>query len=150
MRTGIDVVHIAYKGSPMAVTDLLAGNVTFMFANALSVMPHVQRGALRALAISSAKRSAQAPNLPTVAETYAGFESGTWYSFVAPAGTPRDIIARLNSTIAKSLQTPDVRQKLQAQGAELLSGTPNEAAAFIRSEVAKWRKVVRASGARVD
>ena len=150
MRTGIDIVHIAYKGSPMAVTDLLAGNVTFMFANALSVMPHVQSGRLRALAISSAKRSAQAPNLPTVAETYAGFESGTWYSFVAPAGTPRDIIARLNSTIVKALQMPDVRERLQAQGAELLSGTANEAAAFIRSEVAKWRKVVKASGARVD
>ena len=150
MRTGIDIVHIAYKGSPMAVTDLIAGNVTFMFANALSVMPHVQSGRLRALAISSAKRGAQAPNLPTVAEAYAGFESGTWYSFVAPAGTPRDIIARLNSTIVKALQMPEVREKLQAQGAEILPGTPQEAAGFIRSEVAKWRKVVKASGARVD
>jgi tripartite-type tricarboxylate transporter receptor subunit TctC len=150
MRTGIEIVHIAYKGSPMAVSDLLAGNVTFMFANALSVMPHVQNGRLRALAISSSKRSPKAPNLPTVAETYTGFESGTWYSFVAPVGTPRDVIARLNGTIVKALQMPDVREKLQAQGAELLSGTPQQAASFIRSEVAKWGKVVKASGAKVD
>jgi len=150
MQTGMQIVHVAYKGTPQAVTDLLSGNVTLMFANALSVMPHIQSGRLRALAISSAKRSVSSPDLPTVAETYPGFESGTWYSFVAPAGTPRDIIARLNSAIVKALETPDVREKFHAQGAEILPGTPQESAGFIRSEVAKWGKVVKASGARID
>jgi tripartite-type tricarboxylate transporter receptor subunit TctC len=150
MQTGIEIVHVAYKGTPTAVTDLVSGNVTFMFANSLSVLPHVQSGRLRALAISSAKRSPLSANLPAVTETYPGFESGTWYSFAAPAGTPRDIIARLNGAIVKALQLPDVRDKFQAQGAVLLSGTPQEAGAFFRSEVAKWGKVVKASGAKVD
>jgi tripartite-type tricarboxylate transporter receptor subunit TctC len=150
MQTGTQVVHVAYKGTPQAVTDLISGNVTFMFANTLSVLPHVQTKRLRALAISSAKRSALVPDLPTVAETYPGFESGTWYSFVAPAGTPREIIVRLNSAIVKAVDSPDVREKLQAQGAELLTGTPQDAANFVRSEVAKWAKVVKASGAKVD
>jgi tripartite-type tricarboxylate transporter receptor subunit TctC len=150
MQTGIQLVHVAYKGTAPAVIDLLAGNVTMMFANSLSVLPHIQNRRLRALAISSAKRSATAPNLPTLGETYPGFESGTWYAFVAPAGTPRDIIGRLNGAIVKALDTPDVRDKFHAQGAELLSGTPQESATFIRAEVAKWGKVVKASGARID
>jgi len=150
MHTGIQILHVPYKGSPAAITDLLAGNVTLMFANSLSVLPHVKSGRLRALAISSRKRSALSPDLPTVAETYAGFESGTWYSFAAPSGTPREIVARLNAAIVKALQMPDVREKFQAQGADLMPGTPQEAAAFYRSEVEKWAKVVKASGAKVD
>jgi tripartite-type tricarboxylate transporter receptor subunit TctC len=150
MHAGMQIVHVPYKGTPAAVTDVVAGRVTFMFANSLSVLPQVQSGRLRALAISSAKRSALTPNLPTLAETYPGFESGTWYAFAAPAGTPRDIITRLNGAIVKALQMPDVREKLQAQGAEILSGTPEEAGSFIRSEVTKWGKVVKASGARAD
>jgi tripartite-type tricarboxylate transporter receptor subunit TctC len=150
MHSDIQIVHVPYKGTPAAVTDLVSGNVNFMFANSLSVLPHVQSGRLRALAISSAKRSPLSPNLPTVAETYPGFESGTWYSFVAPSGTPQDIIARLNGVVVQALQMPDVRERFQAQGADLLSGTAQEAGAFIRSEVAKWGKVVKASGARVE
>ena len=150
MHTGIQIVHVPYKGSPAAITDLLSGNVTLMFANSLSVLPHVKSGRLRALAISSRKRSPLSPDLPTVAETYSGFESGTWYSFAAPAGTPREIVARLNAAIVKALQMPDVREKFHAQGADLMPGTPQEAGAFYRSEVAKWSKVVKASGAKVD
>jgi len=150
MQTGIQLVHIAYKGTGLAIVDLVAGNVTMMFANSLSVLPHIQSRRLRALAISSAKRSATAPDLPTLSETYPGFESGTWYAFVAPAGTPRDVIGRLNGAIVKALDMPDVREKFHAQGADLLFGTPQESANFMRSEVAKWGKVVKASGARID
>jgi len=148
--SGIDIVHIPYKGTPAAVTDLLAGNVTMMFANSLSVLPHVQSGRLRAIAVTSAKRSAVAPNLPTVAETYPGFESGTWFALFAPAGTPREIISRLNAAVSKAVQMPDVRQKFMAQGAETMSGTPEQVAAYVRAEVAKWAKVVKASGAKVE
>ncbi len=150
MQSGITILHVPYKGTPLALTDLLAGNVTFMFANILSVLPHVQSGRLRALAITSAKRSPIVPELPTVAETYAGFESGTWYGLMAPSNTPREIITRLNEVVTRVMRLPDVREKFLAQGAEPLSGTPREAAAFTRAEVAKWGKVVKASGARVD
>jgi tripartite-type tricarboxylate transporter receptor subunit TctC len=147
---GIDIVHVPYKGTPPAVTDLVSGNVTFMFANSLSVLPHVQSGRLRALAVTSPKRSSATPNLPTVAETYPGFESATWFALFAPAGTSRDIIARLNAAVSKAVQMPDVREKFLAQGAETMSGTPEQVAAYARAEVAKWAKVVKASGARVE
>ncbi|HKA41039.1 MAG TPA: tripartite tricarboxylate transporter substrate-binding protein [Burkholderiales bacterium] len=96
------------------------------------------------------RRSPIAPSIPAVAETYPGFESGSWYSLVAPAGTPKDIVARLHEAAARAVQAPEVREKLVAQGAEPLAGTPQEAAAYIRSEVVKWGKVVKASGARVE
>jgi tripartite-type tricarboxylate transporter receptor subunit TctC len=147
---GIDIVHVPYKGTPPAVTDLVAGNVTFMFANSLSVLPHVTSGRLRALAVTSAKRSAVTPSLATVAETYPGFESGTWFALFAPAGTPRDIIGRLNAATTKAVQMPDVRDKFMAQGAETMSGTPEQVGAYVRAEVAKWAKVVKASGAKVE
>ena len=150
LQTGINIVHIPYKGTPPAVTDLLAGNITFMFANSLSVLPHVQSSRLRALAVTSAKRSSATPNLPTVAESYSGFESGTWFALLAPAGTPREVVARLNTAAVKAVQLPDVREKFLAQGAEPLSGTPQEVGSYIRSEVAKWAKVVKASGAKVE
>jgi tripartite-type tricarboxylate transporter receptor subunit TctC len=150
LQTGIDIVHVPYKGTPPAVTDLLSGNITFMFANSLSVLPHVQTNRLRALAVTSVKRSPGTPNLPTVAESYPGFESGTWFSLLAPAGTPRDVITRLNGAVAKVVQMPDVREKIVAQGGEPMSGTPQQVAAYIRAEVAKWGKVVHASGAKVE
>ncbi len=150
MRTGIQLLHVPYKGTPPALNDLIAGNVSFMFANILTVMPHVNSGRLRALAITSAKRSSIAPQLPTIAETYAGFESGTWFALFAPAGTPKDAIARIHEAVTRATQAPEVRDKFIAQGAEMLSGTPQDAAAYTRAEVAKWSKVVKASGARVD
>ena len=150
MQTGIQILHVPYRGTPPALTDLIAGNVTFMFANILSVLPQVQNGRLRALAITSAKRSAITPNLPTVAETYPGFESGTWYALFAPSGTPKEAVTRIHEAVTRAMQAPEVRDKFIAQGAEPLSGTPQDAAAFTRAEVAKWGKVVKASGARVD
>ena len=150
MNTGIQMLHVPYKGTPPALNDLIAGNVSFMFANILTVMPHVNSGRLRALAITSAKRSAIAPQLPTVAETYPGFESGTWFALFAPAGTPKETVTRLHEAVTRATQAPEVRDKFIAQGAEMLSGTPQDAAAYTRAEVAKWAKVVKASGARVD
>jgi tripartite-type tricarboxylate transporter receptor subunit TctC len=150
MRSGIQLLHVPYKGTPPALNDLIAGNVSFMFANILTVMPHVNSGRLRALAITSAKRSAIAPQLPTVAETYPGFESGTWFALFAPTGTPKEAVMRLNEAVTRATQAAEVRDKFIAQGAEMLSGTPQDAAAYTRAEVAKWGKVVKASGARVD
>jgi tripartite-type tricarboxylate transporter receptor subunit TctC len=150
LQTGIDIVHVPYKGTPPAVTDLLSGNITFMFANSLSVLPHVQTQRLRALGVTSAKRSPGTPNLPTIAESYPGFESGTWFALLAPAGTPRDVITRINGAVAKVVQMPDVREKIVAQGGEPLSGTPQQVGTYIRAEVGKWGKVVRASGAKVE
>jgi tripartite-type tricarboxylate transporter receptor subunit TctC len=147
---GIDIVHVPYKGTPPAVTDLISGSVTFMFANSLSVLPHVQSNRLRALGVTSAKRSATTPALPTIAETYPGFESATWFALFAPAGTPREIVTRLNAAVNKAVQMSDVREKFMAQGAETLSGTPEQVAAYVKSEVAKWAKVVKASGAKVE
>ena len=150
MRSGIQILHVPYKGTPPALNDLIAGNVSFMFANILTVMPHVNSGRLRALAITSAKRSAIAPQLPTVAETYPGFESGTWFALFAPTGTPKEAMARIHDAVTRALQAPEVRDKFIAQGAELLPATQQDAAAFTRAEVVKWSKVVKASGARVD
>lgn len=150
LQTGMQILHIPYKGTPLALNDLIAGNVSFMFANVLSVMPHVNSGRLRALAITSAKRSAIAPSVPAVSETYPGFESGSWYALFAPAGTPKDAVARINEAVNRAMQAPEVRDKFIAQGAEPLTGTPQDAAAYTRAEVVKWAKVVKASGARVD
>ncbi len=148
--TGTDIVHVPYKGTPPAVTDLISGNVTFMFANSLSVLPHVQSGRLRALGVTSIKRSATTPALPTLAETYPGFESATWFALFAPAGTPREIVTRLNAAVNKAVQMPEVREKFMAQGAETLTGPPEQVAAYVRSEVAKWAQVVKASGAKIE
>ena len=151
MQARIDVVHVPYKGTPLAVTDLLSGQVSFMFANALSVLPQVSAGRLRALAITSAKRSATTPQLPTMIESgLPGFESGTWYALLAPAGTPREVVARLSGEVARLTRNADLRDKLAAQGAEALTMAPEQTAAYIKSEIAKWAKVVRASGATVE
>jgi tripartite-type tricarboxylate transporter receptor subunit TctC len=150
LQSGIRILHVPYRGSPQALTDLVAGNVSLMFANLLSVLPYMQSNRLRALAITSAKRSPITPSVPTVAETYAGFESGSWYGLYVPAGTPREVVTRLHEAASRALQAPEVRDKFVAQGAELLSGSPQDAAAYTRAEVVKWGKVVKASGARAD
>lgn len=151
MQARLDVVHVPYKGTPLAVTDLLSGQVSFMFANALSVLPQVTAGRLRALGVTSAKRNAATPQLPTLAESgLPGFESGTWFALLGPAGTPREVVARLGAEIGRLTQHPDIREKLVAQGAEAVSMTPEQTAAHIRSEIAKWGKVVKASGAKVE
>ena len=151
MQAHVDLLHVPYKGTAPAVTDLIAGQVSLVFGNTLSVLPQVKSGRLRALAITSARRGIATPELPTVAESgLPGFEAGTWFALLAPAGTLREIVMRLNATITKIGQTPEMRDLLTAQGAEPLGGAPEEVGAFVRSEIAKWGKVVAASGMRVE
>ena len=151
IEVGIDMLHVPYKGTVPAVTDVIAGNVSMALANSLVVLPQMRTGRLRAIAITSAKRNAIAPDLPTIAESgVPGFESGTWYGLLAPAGTPRNIVSRVNGAVVRALQFADVREKLNAQGAEPLSGTPDQVGEFVRSEIVKWGKVVKAAGIRAD
>ena len=141
--TGIDAVQVPYKGSAPGVTDLLAGNVQFMFNALPSMLGHVQTGKLRALGTTGAKRAPQLPELPTVGETVKGYEVVTWYSFVAPAGTPRAIVDKLNREISAIVETPAVREKLREQGLEADAMKPDELAKHYQSETAKWAKVIR-------
>lgn len=148
---GVDMLHIPYKGSAPAVTDLLAGQVNMMFDNIPSSLPHIKAGKLRALAVTGAKRSPQLPDLPTIAEAgITGYDSYVWFGVVAPAGTPPEIIARLNAALVKTAATPAFRDRLTEQGYEVLSSTPEQMANNIRGEIAKWGKIVKASGAKVD
>jgi tripartite-type tricarboxylate transporter receptor subunit TctC len=151
MQAGIDVLHVPYKGMVSAVTDVIGGSVSMTLGNTLTVMPNVKNGRLRGIAITTAKRSAIAPELPTFSEAgVPGFESGTWYALLAPAKTPREIIARLNAAVVKIVHLPDVSAKLLAQGAEPLDGTPDQMRAYLRDEIAKWGKVAKASGAKFE
>ncbi len=148
---GVQMVHVPYKGSAPAVTDLLGGQVNMMFDNMPSALPHVKAGKLRALGVTSAKRSPAVPDVPTIAEAgVKGYEASSWFGVLAPATTPKDIVAKLNAEIAKSLGTPEMKEKLSSQGAEPVGNTPEQFGAFIRAEIDKWAKVVKASGATVD
>jgi tripartite-type tricarboxylate transporter receptor subunit TctC len=151
MQAGIKIVHVPYKGSPQAVTDLLAGEVSMMFAATSSLIPPIQNGRLRGLAVTSLKPSASAPGLPTLAESgLPRYEASTWSGLLAPAGTPKEIISRLNQEVNNALRTPKVRAQLAAQRFDPLPSTPAEFQAYLGSEIAKWGKVVGAVGAKVD
>jgi tripartite-type tricarboxylate transporter receptor subunit TctC len=151
MRAGIDLIHVPYKGAAPVQADLIGGQVQMAFETALSVVPHVQSGQLRAIAVASNKRLAQLPDVPTMAEAgLPDFEVSSWNGLFAPAKTPPEIIARLHEAAVKALAAPDVREKFTAQGAEAVGSTPEDFHAYIRAEIEKWGKVVRASGARVD
>jgi len=148
---GVDMLHIPYKGSAPAVTDLLGGQVNMMFDNIPSSLPHIRAGKLRALAVTGAKRSQLLPDLPTIAEAgIPGYDSYVWFGVVAPAGTPPEIIGRLNAALVKTAATPSFRDRLTEQGYDVLSSTPEQMANSIRGEIAKWGKIVKASGAKVD
>lgn len=150
-RAGVKLLHIPYKGASPAVTDLMGRQVDIMFANTQSVMTLVTAGKLRALAVSSAQRVKPLPAVPTIAESgYKGFEAVTWSGLVAPTGTPAEIVAQLNAEIAKALGQADFLEKLTAEGSQPLGGSPQEFAAFLRAEHAKWGVAVRESGAKVD
>jgi tripartite-type tricarboxylate transporter receptor subunit TctC len=151
MQAKIDIVHIPYKGTPPAVTDLIAGQVQMMFANTLSVLPYVNSGRLRALAISSAARSAAAPALPTIAETgMPGFEASTWFGMLAPAGTPKDIVTRLTDELRKIVHTKNVADSLIAQGADPIGSTAEEFKARIKADIDKWTRTIKAAGVRAE
>ncbi|PZO20273.1 MAG: MFS transporter [Burkholderiales bacterium] len=151
-RTGIFMTHIPYRGSGPAITDLLVGAVDVMFDNLPSAMPHIQSGGLKAFAVTSAVRSSALPDVPTVAEAgaLAGFEASSWFGLLAPAGTPPEVVSRLQQETAKALSLPTVKERLVAQGAIPSGNTPQEFAKLIEAEIAKWAPVVKASGAKVD
>ncbi len=149
--TGVSYQHIPYKGGGPAVIDVLSGQVQFMFATAASVIPHTRTARLRALAVTSAQRSPSVPELPTVAEEgIAGFEALTWHGLVVPAATPAPVIARINTEMNAALASSELKERLATQGVEARGGKPEEFAAFLRTEIPKWTKVVRDSGAKVD
>ncbi len=141
---GINVVHVAYKGGPPAVADLVGGHVSLMFNSLPAVLPLVKAERLRALAVAAAKRAPTLPGLPTFTEAgYDGFEAGSWYGVLAPAGTPREAITRLHAETVRMLALPDIRQKLATEGAEAIGNSPEEFAAQIRRDMARWAKVAR-------
>jgi tripartite-type tricarboxylate transporter receptor subunit TctC len=148
---GVKLRHVPYRGSSPAMTDLMSGEVDMMFANALSVLPQVKSGNLRALAITSARQDPDLPDVPTMQQAgVKGFDTGTWFAILAPAHTPDDVAAALNKALNDALKSPDVQQALRRQGATVQPGTPAQADAFIRSEIGKFANIVKISGTHID
>ncbi len=149
--THTDIVHIPYKGSAPAVTDLLAGQTQMMFDNIPSSLPHIKAGKLIALATTGAKRDPTLPDLPTMQEAgVPGYESGVWFGIMVPAGTPKDVIARLNSAAVQATRAPEFQKRMHDLGYNIIPGTPEEMAQKIQEELRRWGPIVKASGAKVD
>ena len=149
--TNTRMIHVPYKGSAPALTDLLAGQVNLMFGNMASALPHVRGGKLRALAVTSAKRSAAAPELPTIAETgLPGYEATSWFALFAPARTPVAVVNKLNSEVQTLLNLPDVKERLLGLGADALPMAPRDLTAYVESEIVKWGKLIKATNAKAD
>jgi len=149
--SGAKLTHVPYKGAAQALTDTLGGQVQSFVSSVPSALAHIKSGRLRALAVTSAQRSPELPGTPTIAESgYPGFEASTWYGLLAPAGTPAPVISRLNSEVNRALAAKEVRERLASEGGETLGGSPAQFAAFLAAEHAKWGRVVRESGAKVD
>jgi tripartite-type tricarboxylate transporter receptor subunit TctC len=146
----VDMLHIPYKGNVPAITDLLAGQTSLLFATMPTVLPHAKAGKLRALATLGAERSTATPELPTIGETLKGFEVNNWIGLFAPAGTPPEIVRRWNGEVMRVMQSPDIQARLPVDGARFTANTPEQFSSFVKSEIAKWAPVVKASGARVD
>lgn len=148
---GVDILHIPYKGTAAGVADMLAGNIQVMFDVMATSGPHVKTGKLRFIGVTTTKRSAFAPDVPTIADAgFPGFEATFWTGFLAPAGTPREIINKLSAELAKVIALPELRERFATLGMEPRTSNPEQFAAFIRSETVKWAKVVRDSGAKAD
>jgi tripartite-type tricarboxylate transporter receptor subunit TctC len=149
--TGTDIVHIPYKGSAPAITDLLAGQTNMMFDNIPSSLPHIKSGKLRALATTGAKRDPALPDLPTIAEAgVKGYESGVWFGIMVPAATPRDIVMKLNAAAVQATKSPEFVKRMTDLGYNIIPGTPEQMASMLKEEVARWAPIVKASGAKVD
>jgi tripartite-type tricarboxylate transporter receptor subunit TctC len=148
--TGTQMQHVPYKGRQFAIPDLVGGQIQLMFDNMPSALPMAKEGKIRALAQTTARRSPAAPDVPTVAETVPGFEATTWFAVFAPAGTPRDVVARVNAEMQRVFKLPEVADKLKALGLEPWISTPEELASYQASEITKWAKVVKESGAKAD
>jgi tripartite-type tricarboxylate transporter receptor subunit TctC len=147
----VDMVHVPYKGNVPAITDLLAGQTSLIFATMPTVLPHAKAGKLRALATIGATRSAAAPDLPTVAEAaLPGFDVTNWIGLFAPAGTPPELVRRLNAEVLRIMQAPEMQARLVGEGARFYPTTPRQFGDYVKAEIAKWAPVVRASGAKAD
>jgi tripartite-type tricarboxylate transporter receptor subunit TctC len=150
-RAGISWAYIPYKGGAQAITDVIGGQADVLFNGMLATYPHVKSGKLRILAVSSASRMSAIPDVPTVAESgIPGFETGSWQGVLAPPGTPRDVVAKINADFIRVLNTPEMREKLSAQGAEVRVNTPETFTVFLRDETARWARVVAANGVKLE
>jgi tripartite-type tricarboxylate transporter receptor subunit TctC len=149
-EAGVTFTHVPYKGGSMAMTDLLGGRIQIYAGSVPTLLGHIKSGQLRAIVVTSAQRDPNLPQVPTVGETYKGFEAVTWFGFVAPAGTPQPTVAKLNVEINKALKTPELKKRLNDEGATVLGGSPEQFGALIKAEIAKWAPVVKASGAHID
>lgn len=148
---GISIQHVPYKGANQALTDVISGQVQLYVSSVPSVLQQIRSGKLRPVAVTSAKRVDDLPQTPTVGESgYKGFDAVTWFGFLAPAGTPKEIVARLNAEFNKALQQPDLRKRLGEEGADPMGGTPEQFAELIREDMARWGKTVKESGVRID
>ncbi len=148
---GIQTQHVPYKGANQALTDVISGNVELYMSSVPTLIGHIKQGKLRALAVTSAKRVDDIPNVPTINESgYKGFDAVTWFGLLAPAGTPKDVIAKLNAEFNKALKQPELNKRLSDEGADPAGGTPEQFAALIKEEIPRWGKVVKESGAKVD
>lgn len=143
---GINMIHVPYKGIPPAVTDVLGGRVTMLFTSTLSAAPHIKSGRMRAIALTSAKRQASMPDLPTVGETIPGYSADAFQGMVAPAGVPQAIVNKLSAEVARIVKSPDVAQIFLLDGAEAVGSTPKEFAVFLKAEMQKWSKVIKEAG----
>jgi tripartite-type tricarboxylate transporter receptor subunit TctC len=151
LMTGVKLVHVPYKGGGPAMSDLVGGQVNLIFATAASAVPHLKSGRIKGIAVTTAKRSALLPDLPTIAEAgLAGFDANNWYGLVVPAKTPRAIIDQLNAEVTRILAMPDVKTALFNQGLDAAPGTPEQFGAYIKSERAKWARVIKESGAKAE
>ena len=149
--TGVKITHVPYKGTGQALVDAMAGQVHMLFGNVLSALPHVRAGRLRTLGVTTAKRSTVLPDLPTIAESgVPGYENSTWHGWLAPAGTPPAILNRLNAELVKSTRAPDVVERLAPDGGEPVGSTPEQFARYIATDMARWTKLVKATGIRVE
>lgn len=151
LQTGVSMQHVPYKGTAPAIADLLGGQIGLIITGAPPLMPHLRSGKVRALAVLSPRRLAVLPDVPTVAESgYPGFAAVQWYGLFAPAGTPKDVVARINRDTIRALRDPGVAERLASEGAEPVGDTPEQFGAFVKSEIELWGKVIRESGAKVE
>jgi len=146
----VEIVHVPYKGAGPAMPDLIAGQVQLSFITYTAAGPHIKTGRLRALGVTTAKRSPTLPDLPAIGETLAGYDSAVWYGFAAPAGTPPEIVSKLNAEVLRVLAAPDFRSRITLEAVSPIGSTPEEFGSFMRSEIVRWAKVVKDSGAKVD
>jgi tripartite-type tricarboxylate transporter receptor subunit TctC len=149
--TGTDILHIPYKGSAPAVTDLISGQVNMMFDNIPSSLPHIKSGRLRAIATTGAKRDPALPDVPTIAESgVAGYESGVWFGLAAPAGTPKEVVAKLNAAAVQGAKSPEFEKRMKDLGYNIVAGSADDMGAMIKAELARWTPIVKASGAKAE